>query len=142
MVLGGGFSGLTTGSRVPTAVSGLASGVKAISTGDPKCAVTSAGGVLRWVHNSFGKLGDGTKTDRTVPTPVSGLASGVVAASAGLYYTCAVTSAVGVLFWGHNSCGQLGDGTNTQRLVPTPVSGLASSAVAVSAGYERTCAVT
>ena len=44
--------------------------------------------------------------------------------------------------WGANSSGQLGDGTTTDRVAPTPVSGLSSNVAAVSGGISHTCAVT
>ena len=136
-------NGSTADRAVSTQVSGLTSGLRVISAGDAHtCAVTSGDGVLCWGYNAQGKLGDGTTTERHVPTPVSGLASGVVSVSAGKFHTCAVTSAGGVLCWGYNSFGQLGDGTQTTRHVPTPVSGLASGVVAVSAGGDHTCVVT
>ncbi len=41
--------------------------------------------------------------------------------------------------WGSNAQGQLGDGTTTQRLLPTAVAGL-TDAVAITAGTSHTCA--
>ena len=95
-----------------------------------------------WGNNGTGQLGDGTTTHKLTPTLVSGLASGVAALSAGVYHTCALTSAGGVLCWGHNGFGQLGDGSWTSRSTPTLVSGLTSGVVAISAGETLTCALT
>ncbi len=135
--------GTTTDRSSPVAVSGLASGVAAVTAGEEHtCALTSAGGVQCWGYNLYGRLGDGTGTDRYTPVAVVGLASGVVAVAAGDSHTCALTSAGGVQCWGCNFSGQLGDGTTTNRCTPVAVSGLASGVVAVAAGGSHTCALT
>ncbi len=130
-------------SPTPVDVSGLTSGVTAIAAaGNSTCALTIDGGVKCW-----GALASGSPT----PVDVSGLESGVVAIAAGglLDYTgdpvgdhaCAVTSAGGLKCWGDNSLGQLGDGTTTNRLAATDVSGLSTGALGVTAGAGHTCAI-
>ncbi len=124
-------------------VVGIGSGVTAIAAGrSHTCALTSAGGVACWGSNSFGQLGDGASTQRLTPMAVSGLASGVAAITAGVYHSCALTSAGGVQCWGYNGYGQLGDGTQTNRLTPVAVSGLSSGVAAIAAGAYHTCALT
>jgi len=136
-------NGTTADSLTPVNVSGLTSGVTAISVGGHhSCALTGTGGVECWGRNDHGQLGDGTTTDRPTPVPVSGLTNSVVAVAAGYFHTCALTLADGVKCWGENVYGQLGDGTNDERDAPVDVSGLTSGVHRIAAGQYHTCAVT
>jgi len=135
--------GTTTQSPTPVNVSGLLSGIAAISAGaSHTCALTTGGGVKCWGKNSSGQLGDDTATERTAPVDVSGLTSGVASISAGFFNTCARTTGGVAKCWGGNANGQLGDGTTTTRYLPTNVSGLTSGGAAVSAGRDHACALT
>ena len=108
----------------PTSVFGFASGAAAVSAGSVHtCALTAGGTLVCWGYNSDGRIGDGTTTNRPTPTPVSGLTSGVAAVSAGGAHTCALLAGGAVRCWGYNGFGQLGEGSKTDRLVPTPVIG-------------------
>lgn len=128
--------------RKPVVVSGMSSGYRQVVLGfDSGCALSSAGGVRCWGYNGNGQLGDGTRNTRPTPVDVSGLSSGVRSISAGWDHTCAVTTAGGVLCWGQNEHGELGDGTRTDRLRPVGVVGLSSGVAAVSAGFDQTCAL-
>jgi alpha-tubulin suppressor-like RCC1 family protein len=135
----------TTDNRLsPVDVTGLTSGVMAISTGyGYSCALTADGGVKCWGLNYEGQLGDGTcSAQSTVPVDVVGLASGVTAISTGTDHACAVLAGGGIKCWGVNSEGQLGDGTYNQRCAPVDVVGLGGGARWVSSGMFATCAVT
>ncbi|HUL97470.1 MAG TPA: hypothetical protein VLT89_15770 [Usitatibacter sp.] len=135
--------GTTTSRPAPTPVAGLSSGVAAISTHTyHSCALTTAGAVQCWGDNADGELGNGTKTNSPVPVPVAGLSSGVAAISAGAYHSCALNTAGGVLCWGYNYYGQLGNGTTSDSSVPVAVSGLSSGVIAIYAGEHHTCALT
>jgi hypothetical protein len=141
-------------STTPVDVSGLTSGVAAVSAGFHSCALTTGGGVKCWGDNRYGQLGDGTTTDSSMPVDAAGLASGVAAVSVGGSNTCALTTAGGVKCWGANGAGQLGNGTTSGPQTcgtpyavacstsPVDVSGLTSGVAAVSAGDDHTCAVT
>lgn len=117
--------GSTKGSRLPVPVK-LPKGVtvKAISAGeDNGLALTTAGQVLSWGENGSGQLGTGTTKGRLTPGPVS-LPKGTTVASiaAGPFSGYAVTKAGGMLAWGQNNHGQLGNGSTKQRSAPVRVS--------------------
>ena len=57
-------------------------------------------------------------------------------------HTCALTPAGGVVCWGSNSLGQLGDGTTNQSDVPVAVRGLSSGVMSLALAWGRTCALT
>lgn len=104
--------------------------VATVRAGDlHKLALKSDGTVWAWGFNTNGQLGDGTTSTRSAPVQVVGL-TGVVAIAAGSSapnigaHSLALKSDGTVWAWGGNEKGQLGDGTTTQRLLPTQVPGL------------------
>jgi alpha-tubulin suppressor-like RCC1 family protein len=76
-----------------------------------------------WGYNLEGELGLGTAdSNHTLAAPiVSSEKFSTIAA--GARHTCALTVDGRALCWGQNTTGQLGDGTRTSRLIPTPVAG-------------------
>ncbi|MGV3518802.1 RCC1 domain-containing protein [Luteitalea sp.] len=127
--------GTTTSRNTPAQVAGLsgASGVAAGAT--HSLARLTDGSVYAWGANGSGQLGDGTTTARSVPTVVPTAPGDIVQLLAGGDFTVARTSTGAVWLWGLNNSGQLGDGTTTQRNVPT-LSGLPSiSAIGVGGGF-------
>ena len=69
----------------------------------------------------------------------------IVGVATGLSHTCAVNSIGGVLCWGDNAYGQLGNDARTfgsTNPYPRSVTGLSSDVKAIAAGDEHTCALT
>src|SRR6266545_2324690 len=112
----------TTESRsAPTPVHGSLQFAGVTSGGYHSCGVTTTGVGYCWGSNFFGQLGDNTTVDKLAPTAVGGGGLTLGIASAGLFHTCALATAptAGMYCWGSNGGGELGDGTITQRIVPT-----------------------
>jgi alpha-tubulin suppressor-like RCC1 family protein len=139
------FGGVKCGNRDGTLVDvpGLESGVKAISAGAyHRCALTDTGGVKCWGQTQYGGLGDGTSNPSVTPVDVTGLGSGVAELALGFSHTCVRMVSGGVKCWGWNGFGQLGDGTETDRLSPVDVVGLDDEVRAITAGGYHTCVLT
>ena len=156
-----------TDRTVPTAVdvsSGNSSALNGLTVasvragGDHTCALTTSALLACWGENGSGQLGDNTTTDRLVPTAVDVTNSNgsalynltITSFSLGTSHTCAVTSSGAMACWGDNSDGRIGDGTTTQRSVPTSPQVSASdwpaqantTVGAVVAADAHTCALT
>jgi alpha-tubulin suppressor-like RCC1 family protein len=80
------------------------------------CGVSTTGEAYCW---GIGPLG-GLTTRQLKPFPVAGGLhfAGLSAASG---HTCGTTTAALAYCWGGNGWGQLGDGTTTERQLPTAV---------------------
>lgn len=134
-----------TNSTTPVNTQGL-DFARAIAAGTAHtCALLATPGKARcWGANDSGQLGDGTTVAKSSPTPVT-VRPDAYAIAAGDNHTCVLAGnpndAIGdmVQCWGENSAGQLGTGTTTDALIPTDVSGIAATAIALGADF--TCAI-
>jgi alpha-tubulin suppressor-like RCC1 family protein len=107
----------------PVAVPGV-SGAIAVAAGyTHTCAVLADHTMRCWGNNFYGQLGNGmrNRTPAAVPSPVkvSGIASAVTV-TAGFDYTCARLIDGTFKCWGHNTFGQLTNGTTTDSPIPVP----------------------
>jgi len=90
--------------------------------------------LLKWATVSLTFAGATAVALTTPTTPVTG------AIAAGANHTVALRGDGTVWAWGSNACGQLGDGTTTQRPAAVCVNGMAS-VVAIAAGDSHTLAL-
>lgn len=132
--------------RTPVDVTALNDSLIDIAAGESHtCALTSSGGVKCWGINSDRQLGNVSYAAGSSPdaVDVTGLSSGVIDIVSGSYsyHTCALMATGGVKCWGHNSYGQLGDGTNSTPTSPVDVTGLSGRVVSLAVGERHTCAV-
>ncbi len=134
--------GTTTRRRTPVAVVGGLKFHQLDADGSYTCGVSySDRRAYCWGRNEYGHLGDGTTNNRTRPVPVAGMRQ-FLQVHAGNSHTCGIGYLDNRAYcWGRNHQGQLGDGTDAQRLTPVAVLG-GHSFRQVSAGGGHTCAVT
>lgn len=85
-------------------------------------ALAEDGTVYSWGMNASGQLGDGTLEDSLLPTSVH-LPEGVTAATllASSLNGYIIDTQGRIFGWGRNKVGQLGDGTETDRLEPVEI---------------------
>lgn len=133
--------GSTSSKRAPSQVVGLTSGVTSISVGGAHSCAVHQGVAKCWGAGDNGRLGNNSLVDRNVPVLVQGLGSDLESISAGGSHTCARSQSNYAWCWGHNSNGQLGDGTTSERRTPVVVSGLGQSVASIQAGYGYSCAL-
>jgi alpha-tubulin suppressor-like RCC1 family protein len=133
-----GFGAVGDGTGIdrlaPVLVSGLSNAVaiagnSGSGTQDPSCALVANGQARCWGRNEYGQIGDGTTTTRLSPTTVTLRSNffittlgGTVRIATGNSHTCSSQANGGLLCWGNNESGQLGDGTTTARLRPASAS--------------------
>jgi alpha-tubulin suppressor-like RCC1 family protein len=87
------------------------------------CGLTLAGAAYCWGYGEVGQLGNGSTTyQQLMPVAVAGGLS-FASVSAGVAHTCGLTNVGDLYCWGWNPDGQVGDGTNTNRLRPVRVAG-------------------
>jgi alpha-tubulin suppressor-like RCC1 family protein len=137
----------TTATRTTPVRVQLPAGVKATAVRAgcrDNLALTSKGRVYAWGNNANGELGDGTHHNRHKPVPVK-LPTGatVKAISAGCDHALAITSSGGLLAWGYNGAGQVGDGTMKSRAKPVHVKlPTGATTTIVAAGCSHSIALT
>jgi RHS repeat-associated protein len=134
-------NGTTTQQSSPVDVVGLSRGVVDLALGNShSCALLNDATVRCWGRNSSQVLGDGTNVDRNTPVPVIGLPNNIVAVRAVAYHTCALTAFGGVVCWGTNSSGQLGNGTTySLGVAPVAMAGMGAGVTTVAPGNDFTC---
>lgn len=124
---------------VPTTVAGLEAAHIAAGL-DATCAVTTSGEVRCWGNNANGQLG------LDLATPALNEPSGVVpgvdarSVSVGSAHACAVTRTRGVVCWGRDVEGQVGNGPGDADPVLGPARVALTGIVDVTAGAQHTCA--
>jgi alpha-tubulin suppressor-like RCC1 family protein len=133
----------------PTAVNDLGSDatVDLVAGSYHLCALRDDGTVRCRGRNDSGQLGRGTTiTNASTPPYAAGARvtnlDDAIDVAAGSAHSCAVRANGRVVCFGDNEFGQLGDGTRSDRNLPSAVGALAPRAVSVVAGNRHSCALT
>lgn len=126
---------------LPQLVTALTLPAVQISTGgNHATALLEDGTLWTWGFNGDGELGDGTTTYRTLPVLISAGLSKTVDIVAGPHHTLAFAGDTSLRAWGYNAGGQLGDGTQSNRLAPAQVHGQGNAGFYYS-GYTSSSSV-
>jgi len=106
-----------------TAATSWAQCWKTISFGElHNIGIKTDGTLWGWGLNSGGTLGNGSSEDASVLVPMqSSTATDWKEISAGQGHTVALKNNGTLWAWGNNTNGELGDGTTTQKTVPTQI---------------------
>ena len=95
-------------------------------------AITNLNELYVWGCNSYGKVGNGTKSTVFIPTKIM---DNIRSVSLGESHTTAITNSNELYVWGLNSSGQLGTGNYKENLSPVKIMDNIKS---VAAGYRYT----
>ena len=120
--------------------------IAAVTAGVETETVEVAGrwAAVAWGANSAGQLCVGDNEDRLAPTESPGLSIlGIAQLACGAGHVLLVTQSGRVLSWGWGKHGVLGHGDDSERRVPTPITGLRHHRVrSVAAGWMHSFALT
>jgi alpha-tubulin suppressor-like RCC1 family protein len=132
-------NGTTERSLVPVDVRGIGPGVIAAGVSHT-CALT-IDGVFCWGDNRLGELGADKGDETSVPVLVDGAGAGSGASELGCgSHHCCSLLPTGVMCWGYNDGGQLGDGSTNLSRTPIKFGAPLVSIDSVAAGASYSCA--
>jgi alpha-tubulin suppressor-like RCC1 family protein len=148
--LGVGQTGSSNAYSEPVTVRWRLNGITDIAAGGlHTCVKFNNGGLKCWGSNEFGQLGNGTTKSSPDPVDVVGLSEVLATHTPIPHYKaialarqCVLTSRGGVMCWGANTSGILGDGTDLDSNIPVMVEGLSSGVTAITSAYGIACAIT
>lgn len=134
--------GTANSSSVPVDVSGITNAVAVVAATSHSCALLATGEVVCWGDNTQRQLGNASLADAfsNIPVSVGNTAqAGVSTLAASGSHSCAISGG-GVMCWGDNNNGQLGDGTGLSNSQPVNVADV-DNVVSIGLGYSHGCAV-
>jgi len=132
-------TGVTTPGPAPCGALACDTPIDVTVGGNHACAVRADGTVWCWGSNTFGQLGDSTRTSSSRPRKVVGV-SDAVQLAAGDQFTCARRRGGAVACWGRNWFGELGTAQTRLSTRPQAVPEI-DNAVALVAGHAHACVI-
>ena len=131
----------SSGGALQTQISHLSFGQPVVPVWQPyvetkgsyTCALGASGSVWCW--------GEGPEGDLVTPTRLNQGGAAFMSVAANRGHGCGIDSSGSVWCWGTNEYGRLGDGTTETRLTPVKIASTLSF-IAVSVGFNHTCAIT
>ena len=138
------FGQLGIGSKInkntPTQI-GIDENWKMISAGDfHTLAIKTDGTLWAWGFNDNGQLGDNTLIDKLSPINIDNSTDWLLVSGGGDFFTVAIKTNGTLWAWGWNFYGQLGDGTNLDKIVPTQI-GIETNWKSIFAAVQHNLAI-
>ena len=117
-----GLGNISTNVAVPTQV-GTDTNWSQVKGGNTQTlGFKTTGAMYAWGKNTYGSLGDGTTINRSTPVQVTSTSDWIGGVAGDEQFYAAKTDGTGIIYVvGTNTYGSLGDGTNTNRTVFTPL---------------------
>jgi alpha-tubulin suppressor-like RCC1 family protein len=131
-VTGSTYAGLPAGMGI-NATTGLISGTPTVG-GQFKFAVKAT-------YDDANATAEHIEATKTYALTIAGGELKFSQIKEGRMSACGLTTAGGVVCWGDNAYGQLGNGSNTASTTPVTPTGLSSGVVSLSVGQYHACAV-
>ncbi|SHG14147.1 RCC1 domain-containing protein [Chryseobacterium vrystaatense] len=113
---------------------------QSVSAGEKhSLGIKTDGTLWAWGYNSYGQLGDGTRSTKNSPIQI-GKENNWLQISGGDFHSIALKTNGTLWAWGANYYGQLGNGTNTDKTIPTQI-GTATDWVSITSGNNYVVAL-
>ena len=132
--------GTTENKNTPTQIGTDSNWKTVIAGGSHTMAMKKDGTLWAWGFNSNGNLGDGTTIHKSIPTQIGTDSDWKFITMNNNGSSFAIKNNGTLWAWGYNFYGQLGDGTTTNKTIPTQV-GTATDWKTVTAGYYHIMAI-
>ena len=134
-------TGNVTQFLTPAAVTGGLKFSQILAGNGFTCGIAASGTAYCWGKNDGGQMGVGNTSADSAPRAVFGTLTFSRLGLWGNNHACGIAVGGAVYCWGYNGNGELGDGTTTDRLVPTLVQAGGRPFGSITGATSHTCAL-